>query len=395
MPRSTVDQLAALGCTLNADQYRLVRLAAQYDIELEWFERGFPSPATAIAEALDIHSSTAREWIRVGHALDALPRIHEAFRANQLTYAKARILTRRATPENEEDLLELASERSANRLTVAVAKFIAGEETDAERDLRHHDDRSVTMRTNADGMVLIRAVLPPNIGKHLVRVVESLVQRIAKTPFDDSARDVSRETDFDASADASSPRTVTTLQTLSGQHASADAPATSRVTPEPTMAQQLRQLRSAWQPAESDEGAIPSLAQQRADAFSLLFLGKNIELVTEVVIHVRADGASFDDGTPLTESAVCQRLGASFIRSMIHDSERRPIDATNRRRHPTTRQKRVAMETHGHECVDCQRTDLLELDHNPPYEQTLHTISTELEPRCAPCHRARHRYQAA
>lgn len=38
-----------------------------------------------------------------------------------------------------------------------------------------------------------------------------------------------------------------------------------------------------------------------------------------------------------------------------------------------------------------QTTDLLELDHNPPYEQTKHTITTQLEPRCAPCHRARYR----
>ena len=52
---------------------------------------------------------------------------------------------------------------------------------------------------------------------------------------------------------------------------------------------------------------------------------------------------------------------------------------------------RVALETHNHECVDCQRTDLLELDHNPPFHETKHTITTELEPRCAPCHRARHR----
>ena len=76
---------------------------------------------------------------------------------------------------------------------------------------------------------------------------------------------------------------------------------------------------------------------------------------------------------------------------MIHDNNRKPIDATNKRRHPTTRQKRVVLETHDHRCVDCDTTDLLELDHNPPYSETGHTITTELEPRCAACHRARHR----
>jgi hypothetical protein len=42
--------------------------------------------------------------------------------------------------------------------------------------------------------------------------------------------------------------------------------------------------------------------------------------------------------------------------------------------------------------VDCQSTDLLELDHNPPFERTGRTLTHELEPRCAPCHRARHRH---
>lgn len=160
------------------------------------------------------------------------------------------------------------------------------------------------------------------------------------------------------------------------------------------MHDQLRQLKSRWCPSEPGDSFIPSLAQQRADAFSVLFLGKNIDLVTEVIVHVRGDGASFDDGTPITERAVGRRLGASFIRAMIHDVAGRPIDATNRRRHPTARQKRVAMEAHRSECVDCQSTDQLELDHRPAFEMTGHTISTELEPRCAPCHRARHRREA-
>ena len=161
-----------------------------------------------------------------------------------------------------------------------------------------------------------------------------------------------------------------------------------------TMGEQIRQLKQSWQPEGADDYFAPSLAQQRCDAFVLLFLDKDIELTTEVVIHVRGDGTTFDDGTPLTNNTVCQRLDESLIRLLLHGVDGSPIDATNRRRHPTTRQKRVVLEAHNHECVDCQSTDLLELDHNPPYEQTRHTVTTELEPRCAPCHRARHRREA-
>ena len=77
MHTSLVEQIASLGVELNANQYKVVRLAAQYDTTLEWFYEGFKSSAVAIARTLDIHDSTAREWIRVGHALDELPLIHD------------------------------------------------------------------------------------------------------------------------------------------------------------------------------------------------------------------------------------------------------------------------------------------------------------------------------
>jgi len=321
-----VEQIASLGIELNANQYKVVRLAAEYDTTLEWFHEGYKSSAVAIARALDIHDSTAREWIRVGHALDELPLVHDAFARNELSYAKTRILTRWADSENEADLLEMAHDRTANRLTTAIAGYLAGDETDEERDQRHHDNRSVTTYTDADGMLIIRAALPPNIGKQVVAAVDTIVQQVAATPFDEPSDQLSEERD--ASADASDQRSVTKSNTQCGRNASADASIIPTVG-SPTMQEQLRQLKRRWQPADDDGFVMPSLAQQRADAFVLLFLGKNIELVTEVVIHVRGDGTTFDDGTPVTNNAVCQRLDESFVRMLLHAIEGRPIDASS------------------------------------------------------------------
>ncbi len=229
-------------------------------------------------------------------------------------------------------------------------------------------------------MVIIRAALPPGIGKAVAEAIGTIVKQVAATPADPMpANQVS------ASADVRSSRSVIDPATSGGQNASADALDGS------SMAGQLREMKQRWQPADDGGFGIPSLAQQRADALVLLFLDRRIDLVTEVVIHVRGDGTTFDDGTPITNNAVCQRLDESFIRMMIHDARRRPVNASSRRRHPTIRQKRVVLEAHSHECVDCQGTDLLELDHNPPFHRTRRTVTSELEPRCAPCHRARHR----
>ena len=442
---STGEQLVLLAREVDANQYRIVHLAAAYDDGLEWFHRGLKSPAAWLSAQLDIHTSTAREWIRVGHALRYLPLIDAAFASRGISYAKARILTRFADPENEPDLLDLALERTANRLTTAIAKHLADNgETDQQRDQRLHQARSFTSWTDGDGMTIIRAALPPAIAKPILAAIEELLRRIATTPTDpdeatvDGADEDLRTapaTEATATTAAGEPTETTTRQaveeaggdaagpavrdehdpndatsdhTQRDRHASVDVcdrrgvdalRVAEQVTERTAAAaaalpRTLADMRRRWHPTD-DDWPFPNLAQQRADAFTALFLGLAIDLTTEVVIHVRGDGTTFDDGAPVTTSAIVRQLDHAFIRLMIHDTERRPINASSRRRHPTTAQRRVVMETHNHECIDCHSTDLLELDHNPPYRETGHTITHELEPRCAPCHHARHRHDHA
>ena len=120
-----------------------------------------------------------------------------------------------------------------------------------------------------------------------------------------------------------------------------------------------------------------------------LLEGGGAGVQVEVVLHVRGDGATLDDGTPITETAVAQLLPDSFVRALIHDAERTPINASSRQRHPTTRQRRVVKER-DQACVDCGSHDVLQYDHVPSYEESRRTIVDELELRCAPCHRFRH-----
>ncbi len=392
---SAGDELVVLGWEINANQYRIVHAAARFDAELEWLRRGHRSASSWISTRLQVQTSTAAEWVRVGHALQHLPLVDAAFAAQQISYAKVRILTRWADDDSEAQLLGLARERTAGRLTVAIAKVLAdGGETDAERDARLHDERSFTTWTDGDGMTVVRIVLAPSVAKPVVAAVDELVRRIAETP-------VGAETPIDEVDDPNVAEEVDDgSPTLSADRVG--RPNVSE--PPPNVASlsgrtidslpaTLHELRRWWQPDGGDGWVFPSFAQQRADAFIALFLGCDVSLTTEVVVHVRGDGITFDDGTPTTTNAVVRQLDDSFIRLLIHDTERHPINASSRRRHPTIRQKRVVMETHRHECVDCQSTDLLELDHNPNFEETGRTVTHELEPRCAPCHRARHRHE--
>jgi hypothetical protein len=106
-------------------------------------------------------------------------------------------------------------------------------------------------------------------------------------------------------------------------------------------------------------------------------------------MHVRADGCALDDGTPIAGSVIERIAPESFLRVLIHDADRRPINASGRQRHPTARQRRVVRER-DRVCVDCGSTEFLQYDHDPDFDQSRRTIVGETWLRCWICHRLRH-----
>jgi len=134
--------------------------------------------------------------------------------------------------------------------------------------------------------------------------------------------------------------------------------------------------------------ACPSLSAQRADALCRV-LSSGGTGAFEVILHVRADGCTLHDGTPIAGSTVERIAPQAFLRAMIHDAENHPISASARRRHPTSREKRLVDERQP-ACPDCGGTALPQYHHEPAYVVTGHTRVDELERLCAPCHRARH-----
>jgi hypothetical protein len=320
------DAVVAVGEHWSTAQQRLVHLVAELDRSNEWALDGSPTCAHWIAAALDIEVCTAREWLRVGRALTALPKMDGLFDTGQLSYSKVRALTRVAKPENEADLCRLALRVSAGRLPHALASWLARHESPEETETRQRNATALRTWTDPDGMVAMSVRLPPLAGGVVMAAVDTKVTQFRP----------------DASADAS----------------------------------------ERW----------PSRAQQRADALVGLVAGGGAAIQTEVVLHVRGDGCTLDDGTPIAGSIVERIAPASFLRALIHDAERRPINASGAHRHPTRRQKRVVKERDG-VCVGCGSSEFLQYDHDPDFEETRHTLIEELFLRCAKCHRDRHQQQ--
>ncbi len=313
--------LGAALVTWSKNQRIVIGLAADFADSGEWAATGVASAAHWIAGQADIEVCTAREWVRVGRLLRMLPAIAAAFEADQVSYSKVRTLTRLATPANEAELLSLATKVAAGLLPRALAAWMHRTSNDVELERHQHEQRSLTWRTEPDGIVTFSARLPPLIGGQLISQL--------------------------------------TTRVMSTQHADASP--------------------DAW----------PSLAQQHADALAQLLRDGSASITTEIVVHVRADGATLDDGTPLPMSVVERIAPEAFIRALIHDADGRPINASAKQRHPSTRQKRVVKER-DKVCVDCGAATLLQYDHVPDFDVTQHTVVEELQLRCSPCHQRRH-----
>jgi hypothetical protein len=319
--------VVAAGARWSAGQRQLVRLVTELDASAEWTLDGSATCAHWVASALDIEVSTAREWLRIGRKLVGLRVIAGAYEAGRLSYSKLRALTRVATLENEEELCDLAERVPAGRLAHAVARWLQRHETPEETERRHQNARGLWWRDDVDGMRTGCFRLPPEAGAVIAAAVDAELMRRA------------------------------------AQYASADA--------------------------SSDATRWPTKAQQRADAFVALVAASGAAVVTEIVMHVRADGCTLDDGSPLADSVVERIAPEAFLRVLIHDAESHPINASGRQRHPTWRQRRVVRDR-DRVCVDCGATDFLQYDHEPAYGQSHHTVVDELRLRCSKCHRDRH-----
>jgi len=349
-----------------------------------------------VAIALDIEISTAREWIRVGVALEKYVVLAAAFAEGRLSYSKVRTVTRVVTSETEAGLCALAERTPAGRLSTAIAAWLAPREDPADTERRHHEARSFTCRTEPDGMVIGSFRLPPLAAAMLTAVIDALVTRQS---VDEPTVGVKH-----ASADAQSPGAVTKRPSLAQQRADAlVALATVALSGVGGPSAAIASEGSAGDGERDASGGVVPLVgvggrvgvsadaddtgvgPARPSAAS----GRGSAITTEIVIHVRGDGIALDDGTPVPGSIVERIAPESFIRALIHDADGRPINGSGRRRHPTTRQRRVVQER-DRRCVDCGTTYFLEFDHVPDFEVSKRTVVEELALRCSGCHRARH-----
>jgi hypothetical protein len=186
------DEIAVISAQIQTATYDLLVRLREFDKREGWGHHGAKSCAHWLAWRTSLAPGAAREWVRVARALEHLPVLSEAMRKGEVSYSKARALSRIATPETEFDLIELARAGTADhieKIVRACRRYGPKEEADKER--RMHDSRYVHISHDEDGMVILRARLDGVAGAVVVRALnaaaEALYQQAKRSGTERSA----------------------------------------------------------------------------------------------------------------------------------------------------------------------------------------------------------------
>lgn len=193
--RTGAAEIAAATC-------RWLEHLAELVIRGVWADAGASTPAAWASWALGMAPSTAREHVRVALRLRECPLVRDRFAAGRLSYSKARAITRVATQETEQLLLEWSDAAPAHVLERIIADARRQQRAGSEPDDR--DDLGLTRRWREDGTYELTLRVDAGTGvaveQHLDRLDE-----VATADHDDVV-DHDEENDEEGEGDGANQR---------------------------------------------------------------------------------------------------------------------------------------------------------------------------------------------
>ncbi|MFT7213179.1 MAG: hypothetical protein ACI9XK_003435 [Granulosicoccus sp.] len=181
-------ELLMLGAQIDAATYRFIKLLGRFDEANGWQGDGIKSFAHWLNWKLGMSSVMAREKVRTARALADLPQVEEAFSKGEISYTKVRALTRVATPENEDYLLDIAHYGTGAYMERLVRSFRRCKRFDAANDnlsdsesgQDQETDNTLICYDDEDGSVIIRARLRAEDGALVRKALDILVDEMRK-----------------------------------------------------------------------------------------------------------------------------------------------------------------------------------------------------------------------
>src|SRR5499433_2171319 len=182
--RAAVRELAA---HIYSAQAELALKVAKLDDDGAWGD-GYFSMVHWLTVHLGLGRVSARELVRVGHALAELPKVAEAFASGSLSYDKVRFLCHVATPEDQEVWVELAQTISGSQLIKICLGYRRAKEADSgERAEAQLARRGLWSFREDDGMVRLTALLPAEDAAVVMTAIEAVAAEQPPVPIQDTS----------------------------------------------------------------------------------------------------------------------------------------------------------------------------------------------------------------
>ena len=174
VPIDDLDQaIVNLSARINAETYELLVLIRQFDERAGWLKWGLGNCAEWLHYRCDLSMNTAREKVRVAHALKTLPEIAAAFSSGTLSYSKVRAMTRVAVICNEEDLLSFAVKTTTARVEERCRELKCGTVDSLDGAQRAVANRSLRVNRNTErGVMTISIDLPMETGELVEKALD-------------------------------------------------------------------------------------------------------------------------------------------------------------------------------------------------------------------------------
>jgi hypothetical protein len=174
-------EITTLAGQISAATCLLVEAIAAYDRREGWATWECRSMTHWLTWRAAMSAPTAREHIRVGHALYELPLIREQFASGQLSYSQVRALTRIAVPVTESQLVELARSMTASQLDRLASRYRGVRAATTETAKERHSRRQMVSYLDDDGMRVIIVRQPPEEAAVVLRAVDAAAERAWQT----------------------------------------------------------------------------------------------------------------------------------------------------------------------------------------------------------------------
>jgi hypothetical protein len=202
------EDIIGLSHHINASEYEFLVLLREFDLRQGWKAYHFNNCAEWMNMKCGMAPGTAREKLRVANALFDLPQTSRAFQRGDLSYSKARAMSRVATPRNEEHLLAFALKANAASVDRHCLELRNVQREVSTGDAnRAYDRRYLCCSPHSDGSVTLSIELPKEQADLVMRALQLSVTQMdcpdAGYFADGVSADVLSELDEDAPRGAS------------------------------------------------------------------------------------------------------------------------------------------------------------------------------------------------